>query len=57
MAEQLNTTPWDIRQNMTKWDMIRLSMANEARNEAEQLKTAQDRASNTAQSALRSGKR
>ena len=44
MAEQYETTPWDVRKNVTYWDIERTSIMNEARSAAQKNKQALDNA-------------
>ncbi len=48
LAEQLSTTPWDVRRNITGWDLIRLGMINESRSGATKRKNALDKAKGAA---------
>ena len=54
MAENYNTTPWDVRKNATMWDIERTSALSTAKNRAQtmrdKMKGMKDKMANKIQS-------
>ena len=54
LAEEWNTTPWDVRKHVTYWDIDRLSAMNIAKNKAHRQQAAFDKARQLAADSIRS---
>ena len=52
LAEQLNTTPWDVRKNITRWDIDRISAMNKSKNKAVVLRDAMNKVRSLAAGSL-----
>ena len=52
LASAWNTTPWDVREHATYWDIIRFKEMNISRDKAEKNKAIYDKAKQTAKAAL-----
>ena len=55
LADSLGTTPWDVRENATLWDVVRLREWVNAKNAGQKVQAQRDRAKS--QSSNARGKR
>ena len=53
IAEQFNTTPWDVRKNITYWDIDRITAMNSARNKSQKQHEAFNKAKELARDSIR----
>ena len=44
LADSLGTTPWDVRENATLWDVVRLREWVNAKNAGQKVQAQRDRA-------------
>lgn len=57
LAEQLNTTPWDVRENATLWDVMRMREWVVAKNARERVSNQRARAEANRTNSSRSRRR
>lgn len=51
LADSLGTTPWDVRENATLWDVVRLREWVNAKNAGQKVQAQRDRAKSQASNA------